>query len=103
MNFDHILLPHSIGDETEQIIVDARQKIKDYIDYRVSRLDQLLSCFTTEKSSKTRAELYEVLYGSRNLDDMLRMAAFNNLDLQIAKLIKDRVIDEVDKMTYRLI
>ncbi len=50
MNFDHILLPHSIGDETEQIIVDARQKIKDYIDYRVSRLDQLLSCFTTEKS-----------------------------------------------------
>ena len=34
---------------------------------------------------------------------MLRMAAFNNLDLQIAKLIKDRSIDEVDKETYRLI
>ena len=47
MDFDQILLPHSIGEETDQIIVDAREKIKDYIDYRVSRLEQLLKCFTS--------------------------------------------------------
>lgn len=38
MNFDSILLPHSVGDETDQIIVDARTKLTDYIDYRESRL-----------------------------------------------------------------
>lgn len=45
MNFDHILLPHSVGSEIDQIIVDAKSKLKDYIDYRESRLAELLSCF----------------------------------------------------------
>lgn len=38
MDFDWVLLPHSIGDETDQIIVEAKTKIADYIEYRESRL-----------------------------------------------------------------
>jgi glyoxylase-like metal-dependent hydrolase (beta-lactamase superfamily II) len=42
MDFDWILLPHSVGLETEQIIVEAKQKIADYIEYRESRLQLML-------------------------------------------------------------
>jgi hypothetical protein len=81
MNFDHILLPHSVGSEIDQIIVDARSKLKDYIDYRESRLAELLACFKPGQDTRTRAQLYDVLYGSRGLNENLKLAAMNNLDL----------------------
>jgi glyoxylase-like metal-dependent hydrolase (beta-lactamase superfamily II) len=38
LKIDHILLPHSLGMEPEQIIVPAAQKLEDYIEYRETRL-----------------------------------------------------------------
>jgi glyoxylase-like metal-dependent hydrolase (beta-lactamase superfamily II) len=45
MKFDFLLLPHSVGLETEQIIVDAKTKLHDYITYRETRLNELLQSF----------------------------------------------------------
>ncbi len=39
-----------------------------------------------------RAELYDKLYGDKGLSDSLQIAAYRNLDLQIAKLIKDKLV-----------
>ena len=40
------LLPHSIGlDKPDLIMVPAREKIAQYVNYRVSRLNELLDCF----------------------------------------------------------
>ena len=41
-----ILLPHSVSLESPDMIrVPARDKIEEYVDYRVSRLNELLDCF----------------------------------------------------------
>lgn len=91
MNFDNILLPHSVGDQTEHIIVDAKTKLSAYITYRESRLAELVGCF--QPSTKVaRTELFDRLYGSRGLNETLTIAAYRNLDLQIDKLVKDGTI-----------
>ena len=38
MNFDWILLPHTTDFEPESVMVKAKQKIEDYIEYRHVRL-----------------------------------------------------------------
>ena len=46
MNLDWILLPHSVAlDSPDLIMVPARAKLQQYIDYRVSRFNELLDCF----------------------------------------------------------
>jgi len=46
MNLDWILLPHSVAlDSPDLIMVPARVKLQQYIDYRVSRFNELLDCF----------------------------------------------------------
>ena len=45
-DLEWLLLPHSIGlDDNELIMVPAQEKIAQYVDYRVSRLNELLDCF----------------------------------------------------------
>ena len=99
MNFDFILLPHSVGMETNQIIVDAKTKLHEYITYRETRLNELLRCFYGNKTI-SREAIYQTMYGGRGLNQVLTLAAYHNLDLQITKLCKDNKIKEVSKHSY---
>lgn len=54
---------------------------------------KLLTSFGTVE--RTREDLYDVLYGSRNLQEPIKSRAYDNLDLQIGYLIKnDFVVKE---------
>lgn len=45
-----LLLPHSVGlDDPELIMVPAREKIAEYVHYRVSRFNELLDCFVDQQ------------------------------------------------------
>ena len=75
MNFDWILLPHSLGWAPEQVMVDAKTKIDDYLKYRNDRLIELLACFDSadhssggeEPRRRNREQLYEHLYAEKGL------------------------------------
>ena len=75
MNFNWILLPHSLGWAPEQVMVDAKTKIDDYLKYRHDRLVELLACFSVGEPSsdgeeyrkRNREQLYEHLYASKGL------------------------------------
>ena len=41
---------------------------------------------------RTRQDLFDILYGPRNLDDRVKIAAMMNLDLQTTKLVKDGML-----------
>ena len=86
--FDFVCVPHSVSlDDNEvpnSIIMNGHQKLQDYITYRESRLDQLISCCLSGK--KTREQIYDFLYGERNLQGHLRNMAYQNLDQQIEYL-----------------
>ena len=48
MDLDWLLLPHSVAlSSPDNILVEAGPKIAAYVDYRVSRMNELLSCFTS--------------------------------------------------------
>lgn len=93
MEVDHLLLPHSVGMSVEDVCVPAKKKLADYIAYREERLAQLLSAVRANGES-TKEQLYDVLYGPKNLTGKLVMAANRNLDLQIAKLRKDGLVEQ---------
>lgn len=49
LDLDWLLLPHSVNLSSPDLIkVPARAKIAEYVDYRVSRLNELLDCFTAD-------------------------------------------------------
>ena len=75
-------MPHSVAlDSPDLIMVPAREKIAEYVDYRVTRMNELLGCFTAANQTLTRTEIYDRLYGPKNLSDFVKLAAYRNLDL----------------------
>ena len=42
MAFDKLYLVHATGMKPSDIVVDADQKFKDYLDYRYNRLNNML-------------------------------------------------------------
>jgi len=92
-----ILLPHSVAlTDPEMVMVPARQKIADYVDYRVSRLNELLDCFkstdATNSQTKTQQQLFDLLYGPKNLADPVKPAAFANLQQQTEMLCQEGML-----------
>ena len=64
--FEHVCVPHSLSlDEEGQIMMEGPKKLQEYIKYREDRLQQLETCCNQEQRSK--ADIYEHLYGQRNL------------------------------------
>ena len=52
LDIDWLLLSHSVAlDSHEQIRVPAKQKIAEYVEYRVSRMNELLDCFKPPQQS----------------------------------------------------
>ena len=48
MDLEWLLLPHSVAlNSPELVMVPAREKIAQYVDYRVTRMNQLLDCFNS--------------------------------------------------------
>ena len=45
MNFDYILLPHSLDLGPDKVMVEAKSKIDGYIKYRYDRLVEMLNSF----------------------------------------------------------
>ena len=71
-----------MNQDRSSIFVDATKKIDDYLKYRKTRLNDLYEIFEKANGqSLSRDELYEKLYGSRNLKGVIRASAYNNLDL----------------------
>ena len=53
MDIDWLLLPHSVALNSPDLIrVEARPKIIEYVDYRVSRMNELLDCFKPSKQNQ---------------------------------------------------
>ena len=103
MKIDNILLPHSLGNDIDQVIVPAKEKIDDYLSYRLERLQQLLDAVKNENGGEAnRQKLYEILYGSKGLTGMLVTMAHHNLELQIRKLIQDGLIVETKPDFYKV-
>ena len=50
MNFDWILLPHSLSWEPEAVMVEGKANIDAYIKYRQVRLDEMLDAFPSSSS-----------------------------------------------------
>mmetsp|Transcript_30505 Transcript_30505/g.40585 ORF Transcript_30505/g.40585 Transcript_30505/m.40585 type:complete len:99 (+) Transcript_30505:3360-3656(+) len=56
MQIDWLLLPHSVAlSSPELIMVEARPKIAEYIDYRITRMNELLDCFKPTQSETIAA------------------------------------------------
>ena len=99
MDLDWLLLPHSVElSSPDSIMVAAGPKIAAYVDYRVSRMNEILNCFDKAKDdsaaanqieNKSRQQLFDILYGPKNLGPMVKIAAFMNLDLQ-TDYLRDR-------------
>ena len=82
-----------MNQERSSIFVDATKKIDDYLKYRKTRLNDLYEIFEKANGkSLSRGELYEKLYGSRNLKGVIRASAYNNLDLQIDYYVKKGIV-----------
>lgn len=103
MDLDWLLLPHSVAlSSPENILVEAGPKIAAYVDYRVSRMNELLSCFTSpsntaaaassQSQERSRQQLFDTLYGPKNLAANVKIAAYMNLDLQTDKLCEDGLL-----------
>ena len=76
LGLEYLFLPHSVS--LDEVMVKAEPKLTDYIEYRQSRLRQVLACIT---ESTTKENIYEKVYGDRNLTGGLKMMALINLDL----------------------
>lgn len=90
--FKHICLPHSTDMTDECVIVSGKQKLEDYIKYREDRDKAIIACFSDPLDKLTKQELYDVIYGSRNLVGGLKVAAMNNLELHLGNLVKKQII-----------
>ena len=86
--FSHICLPHTADLDPASIVVDGRPKLEDYIKYREDRDKAIVQCFKAHKEL-TKDQLYDAIYGSRNLEGMIKQAAMRNLELHLDKLIKE--------------
>ena len=80
LSLDYLLLPHSLNLEKDQVMVPAKEKIQAYLNYREERLEQLLNAVKS-KTISSREELYNQLYGEKDLSGSLEIAAYRNLDL----------------------
>lgn len=89
--FSHICLPHTADLDPASIVVDGKPKLEDYIKYREDRDQAIVQCFHAHKEL-TKDQLYEAIYGSRNLEGRIREAAMRNLELHLDKLIKEDTI-----------
>ena len=69
-------------------MVAGKEKLEAYIKYREDRDKAILLCFQ-KRDELTREELFDMIYGGRGLTGDLVVAARNNLDLHLAKLIHD--------------
>jgi len=76
LGLEYLFLPHSVS--LDEVMVKAEPKLTDYIEYRQSRLRQVLACIT---ESTTKENIYEKVYGDRNLTGGLKIMALINLDL----------------------
>ena len=90
-DFSHICLPHSLDNSLDSIVVNGKEKLEDYIKYREDRDKAIVACFR-DGDKLTKDELYDVIYGPRNLLGGLKTAAMNNLELHLNNLIKKDVI-----------
>lgn len=89
--FNHICLPHSLDLSIDQVIVDGPSKLEDYIKYREEREHHIKEVFK-KRGTLTQDELYDDVYGARNLNSDLAVAAHHNLELNLEKLKKDGFI-----------
>jgi hypothetical protein len=90
---DWLLLPHSISYDPEDVIVEAKTKIDDYLEYREERLEQMKSAIE-QKGKASKEDLYQILYGPKNLTGKLVLMANRNLDLQAEYLVRKGLVQE---------
>ena len=86
-DFNHICLPHTADLNPQSIIVDGKTKLEDYIKYREDRDKAIVATFKPDDASLSFEQLYEVIYGPRNLQGPIKEAAYNNLKLHLDKLV----------------
>ena len=87
-HFDWVCVPHSISlndDDTDTVIMDGPAKLEAYIKYREGKLMELEmiakeACNSNENGQVSRDQLYQGLYGPRNLQGGLILMAYSNLD-----------------------
>ena len=91
-SFSHICLPHTADLDPLSIIVDGKPKLEDYIKYREDRDKAIVAAFVPDVPLSFE-KLYEVIYGSRNLQGPIREAALNNLRLHLDKLLSEKLIE----------
>ena len=56
-SFDHICLPHSVDMNPDSIVVNGKEKLEAYIQYREERDKAIIDCFKNQESL-TKEELY---------------------------------------------
>ena len=82
--FDFICTTHSLDlgeGSDERICMPGPAKLDAYIKYREIRLENMLQII--RDAPATREQLYEAMYGDRNLQGQIRGMAYVNLDQQI--------------------
>lgn len=102
-NFDWVCVPHSLDFSPEGVCLPGKEKLEAYIKYREAYEHKLLSNVKDNMGASIDT-LYEALYGDRNLDGVLRKAAYSNLQLQLDKLIAEKRVkqDEAKQWIYKL-
>lgn len=92
---------HSVDLSEEHIIMDAKPKIENYIQTRLEREQQIigkhLKCYIIDAiksnpSGTLKSEVYNIVYGSRNLNENLKQSALKQIDHHVIKLQKEGVV-----------
>ena len=81
--------------------MEARPKIDAYIKVRLEREQEIINAVASKSDGCWKSNVFEVVYGPRNLTEPLKIKALELIDLHLDKLIKDGTItvvnDEIPK------
>ena len=84
-----IWVGHSVDVGEEHIIMEAKTKIENYIKVRLEREQEIIDAISSKPDGSSKADVYEIVYGKRNLTENLKQSALNLIDLHADKLIKE--------------
>lgn len=92
MNFDTLYLSHTHSLSPEDIVVDAKTKIRNYITYREEREDLIMS-FVQKHKVLTCGSLFDLIYSNEDLSDPLRKKlAMTSFKAHLRKIINENKV-----------
>mmetsp|Transcript_106720 Transcript_106720/g.147732 ORF Transcript_106720/g.147732 Transcript_106720/m.147732 type:complete len:166 (-) Transcript_106720:77-574(-) len=88
-------------DQLQGVSSDKKMR-HEYLKAKQDSQRCIKNLFASAKGELSKKDLYEHIYGARNLTGPVQIAADNELDLQLSKLLDDNFIQESPRKTYSL-